>query len=59
MDQLIMNLIGTAYNVLMEQEHPDASEIALKMPEWSKQWGDPASSGAFDLRFRNIQGERI
>lgn len=53
-NDLVMNLMGTAYNVLLEQEHPDVDKLARFLSNHT-----PKSNQAFDLRYRNLRGEKL
>jgi hypothetical protein len=53
----VLNLVGTAYNVLLDQGHPDAVKIGADMPAIASALGRHAEQ--YDLRYRRLDGEKI
>ena len=62
MDQtLLHNMLGTAYNVLLEQEHPDIEAMGHLLREHGheslpERKDDP---GLYDLRYRDANGFKL
>ncbi len=54
---LAQNAIGTAYNVLSEQSHPDAHLLEPIMREMLHD--SRGTEGQFDLRYRRFTGEAL
>jgi hypothetical protein len=53
---IMMNMLGTAYNVLSENDHPDTEEFANVLRGFVNSMAG-SKGPMFDLRSRRINGE--
>ena len=57
---LLENMLGTAFNVLQEQDHPDLGEMLKILKEVRNSNENICVKGSmFDLRHRRIDGTKL